>query len=100
MTDAALFTDWIIGLIITAVVVVIVAALLLWILFLVRRIATNATRALHAVEQIRVNTLPIWQLQDTNEVGVQLMETAQSIRQHAEMVADTLEGQHLPVPSR
>ncbi len=99
MTDAALFTDWYIGLIITAVVVVIVAALLLWILALVRSIAANATRALQAVEQIRSNTQPIWQLQDTNAVGVQLQETAQSIRQHAEGVADILEKHNLPVPT-
>lgn len=98
MTDAALFTDWYIGLIIAAIVVVVVAALLLWILALVRSIAANATRALQAVEQIRSNTLPIWQLQDTNAVGVQLQETAQSIRQHAEEVADVLEGHNLLIP--
>ena len=99
MTDAQLYTDWIIGLIITAVVVVIVAALLLWILALVRSIAANATRALQAVERIRANTQPIWALQDTNAVGVQLLEGAQSIREHAEAAADVLESHAEPAPT-
>ncbi len=92
MTDAQLYTDWIIGLIIAAVVVVVVAVLLLWILALVRSIAANATRALRAVERIRANTQPIWALQDTNAVGLQLLEGAQSIREHAETAAGVLEG--------
>lgn len=99
MTDAVLYSYWYLGLAITALVVVIVAALLLWILALVRSIATNATRALHAVERIRANTQPIWALQDTNAVGLQLLEGAQSIRQHAEEVADVLEGHTEVVPT-
>ncbi len=99
MTDAQLYTDWIIGLIITAVVVVIVAALLIWILVLVRSITANAIRALHAVERIRANTQPIWALQDTNAVGVQLLEGAQSIRGHAEAAADVLESHAEPAPT-
>lgn len=99
MTDAQLYTDWIIGLIITVVVVVIVAALLLWILALARSIAANATRALHAVERIRANTQPIWALQDTNAVGLQILEGAQSIREHAEAAADVLEGHTEPAPT-
>ena len=99
MTDAQLYTDWIIGLIIAAVVVVIVAALLLWILALVRSIYANAVRALHAVEHIRANTQPIWALQDTNAVGLQLLEGVQSIRAHAEAAADVLEGHAEPAPT-
>jgi len=100
MTDAVLYSYWILGLIITAVVVVIVAALLLWILALARGIAANATRALQAVERIRANTQVIWALQDTNAVGGQLLEGAQSIRQHAEEIADVLEKHTQPVPTR
>lgn len=99
MTDAQLYTDWIIGLIIAAVVVVIVAVLLLWILALVRSILANAVRALHAVERIRANTQPIWALQDTNAVGVQLLEGARSIREHAEAAADVLESHAEPAPT-
>src|SRR5579859_2486680 len=99
MTDAQLYNDWIIGLIIAAVVIVIVAALLLWILALVRSIAANAIRALQAVERIRANTQPIWALQDTNAVGLQLLEGAQSIRKHAEAAADVLEGHTEPAPT-
>ena len=99
MTDAQLYTDWIIGLIIAAVVVVIVAVLLILILALARSILANAVRALHAVERIRVNTQPIWALQDTNAVGEQLLEGAQSIREHAEAAADVLEGHIEPAPA-
>ena len=99
MTDSDLYTYWYIGLIITAIVVVIAAALLLWILALARSIATNATRALRAVERIRTNTQPIWALQDTNAVGVQLLEGAQSIRKHAEEAADVLEGHTEAIPT-
>ena len=99
MTDAQLYTDWIIGLIIAAVVVVIVAVLLIWILLLARSVYANAVRALNAVERIRANTQPIWALQDTNAVGVQLLEGAQSIREHAEAAADVLESHAEPAPT-
>jgi sensor c-di-GMP phosphodiesterase-like protein len=100
MLLADLYAYWYLGLGIGALVVVIVAALLLWILALVRSIAANATVALHAVEQIRTNTQPIWALQDTNAVGVQLLEGAQSIRAHAETIADVLEsGQASLIPT-
>ncbi len=99
MTDAVLYSYWYIGLVIAALVVVVVAALLLWILALVRSIAANATLALNAVERIRTNTQPIWALQDTNAVGVQLLEGAQSIRKHAEEAADVLEGHTEAIPT-
>jgi len=99
MTDADLYTYWIIGLIIAALVIVVVAVLLLWILALARSITANAIRALHAVERIRANTQPIWALQDTNAVGGQLLEGAQSIKEHATEIADTLEGHAQPVPT-
>ncbi len=94
MNDSDLYFYWYVGLGITALVVVIVAVLLIWILVLARRIAANAGRALAAAEEIRTNTLPIWQLQATNVVGTQLLDSAQSIKKHAVLAADILEAGH------
>lgn len=92
MSDATLYTVWGICLGITAVVVLLVAALLLLILKAARDIRTNAVRCLNAVEQIAVNTQPIWALQETNRVADGLLERAQSIEGHARDAADVLEG--------
>lgn len=91
MTEAQLFTYWFIGLGIAAVVVLAVVGLLYWIYALTRSIRANATRALRAAEQIRANTQPIWNLQETNMVAAQILEATRSIRAHADAVADTLE---------
>jgi len=44
------------------------------------------------LEQIAVNTQPIWALQETNRVAEGLRERAQSIERHAGEAADVLEG--------
>jgi hypothetical protein len=92
MSDAQLYGDWGLWLIVGGLLVVAAAALLIWILFLARAIAANATRALNAAEKIRVNTQPIWALAATNATAAQLLESAWSIEDHAGQVADVLEG--------
>lgn len=92
MSDAQLFRDWGLWLIVAGLLVVVAAALLIWIVVLARGIASNATRALRAAEKIRANTQPIWALAATNATAGQLLDTAWSIEDHARQVADLLEG--------
>lgn len=92
MSDTTLYTVWGICLAIAAVVVLLVAVLLLLILKAARDIRVNAGRCLAAVEQIQENTAPIWALEDTNRVAVELLERTRSIEGHAQTVADSLQG--------
>jgi hypothetical protein len=92
MTDAQLYRDWGLWLVVAAVLVVVAAALLIWILLTARAIAGNAGRALRAAERIRANTQPIWALAATNATASELLQAAWSIEDHATGVADLLGG--------
>lgn len=91
IADSDLQSYWLIGLIVVAAVVVVVVILLLAILVGARRILHAAVRALGAVENIRQNTLPLWDLTTTNRVAEQLLTHARSIKRHAEALAGALE---------
>lgn len=91
MSDVQLYRDWELWLVVGGVLVIVAAGLLIWILVLARAIATNATRALRAAENIRANTQPIWALAATNATAADLLEAAWSIEDHARQVADLLE---------
>lgn len=60
-------------------IVLIAAALLIAIWLTARSIYAHALRALKAAEAIRVNTLPIWELQTTNEVAEGILGAVQAI---------------------
>lgn len=79
MDDAQLWTSWRLWIAVAAVIVLVAAALLITIWLTARSIHAHAVRALTAAERIRVNTLPIWELQTSNEVAEQLLATVQSI---------------------
>lgn len=91
MTDAALWSAWGLWLIVAVVVVLIAATLLVAIWLTARSIMSHALRALAAAESIRENTLPIWELQTTNEVGSQILETVQAIEAKGGLLAAALE---------
>ena len=91
MPDHELLRDWIIGIVLVALVVVIVVVLLLAILLFARRILKAAVRSLNAVERVRKNTLPLWDLPTTNTVAADLLTTAASIKHRAEVIASALE---------
>lgn len=91
VADADLLFYWSVGLVTVAAVVVIVVVLLLAILIGARRILRAAVRALGAVEHIRQNTLPLWDLTTTNHVAADLLAGATSIKRHAEALAGALE---------
>lgn len=79
MSDAELWAAWRAWIVVATVVVLLAAGLLIAILLTARRILGEAVRALNAVETIRKNTQPIWELQTTNEVAERILETVESI---------------------
>ena len=57
---------WTIGFVVAILIVVVVVVLLLGIIYQTRRIIQLANVALEQVEQVEQNTMPIWQLNQTN----------------------------------
>lgn len=90
MTDLDLWAAWRLWLGVAVIVVALAAALLIAIIVTARGILSSAVRARNAAEAIRVNTLPIWELQTTNEVAVELLTTVQSIESHGGALAAAL----------
>lgn len=91
IADADLQTYWTIGAVLVALVVVIVVVLLVAILLGARRVLAAAVRCLHAVQAIRQNTDPLWDLTATNRVAGDLLAGAGAIKQHADAIASALE---------
>lgn len=91
MTDAELWAAWRIWLGVAALVIVIAASLLIVIWLTARKILADAVRARAAVEAIRAQTLPIWGLQDTNEVAADILETVQAIEAKGGALAGALQ---------
>lgn len=89
--DEALYNQWYIGLAIAVVVIVIAAVLLIMIWLAAKRILKLATIALGLVIQIKENTTSIWELQETNKVANSILNEAKNIRDHAGLVASSLE---------
>ena len=91
ISDSDLGGYWTIGIIAVALVVVIVVVLLVAILLAARRILAAALRCLTAVDAIRQNTLPLWDLTTTNKVAREILGGAGSIKGHVEAIAGALE---------
>ena len=83
MTAQEIYGWWYLWLGVAGVIVVAAAALLITIIVLARQIASLAAVGITVVEQIEQNTKPIWQLNATNHVAVQLLGGAQSIEANA-----------------
>ena len=90
MSDADLWRAWQLWLGVAVVVVALAAALLIAIVMTARGIVVDAVRARNAAEAVRVNTVPIWALQTSNEVAGQLLTTVQSIESHGGALAAAL----------
>lgn len=97
MTESEFLSRWYLGLGIAAVVVLLVAILVIAIILVARSILNTAAQALGIANEIVVKTRPIWELETTNAVAVELLEGAQAIETHAAQVAAALEA---PVASR
>ena len=77
---------------VAALVVVIAASLLIFILVTARAILRDAVRAWAAAEAIRQNTLPIWGLETTNDVAVEIRDTVRAIEAKGGALAGALQG--------
>ena len=93
MSDAELWAAWRMWIVVATVVVLLAAGLLITILLTARRILAEAVRALTAVDVIRKNTQPIWELQTTNDVAERILKTVESIEQKGGALAGALDGQ-------
>lgn len=93
MSDAELWASWRLWIMVATVVVLLAAGLLITILLTARTILNEAVRALHAVEVIRGNTQPIWELQTTNEVAERILATVEAIEAKGGALAGALDGQ-------
>ena len=91
MSDAELWAAWRLWMGVAALVIVVAAALLVAIIVTARGIRAHALRALAAAEQIRQHTLPIWELQTSNEVAAALLETVREIERDGGKLAAALE---------
>lgn len=78
-TVAAL-TGWYVGFFIGAVVIVIVVTLVAIILRVARKIAIQARLVTLALEDCRVNTLPLWDIQTVNSGVMDINQSAAAAR--------------------
>lgn len=92
MTEAELWAAWRLWMIVVALVVLVAAALLVTIWFTARSIVAQAIRALRAAEAIRAFTRAIWELQTTNEVAEDLLDTVRAIEAKTARLVAVLEG--------
>ena len=90
MTSQEIYGWWTLWLGVAGVVVVAAAALLITIIVLARQIAALAAVGITVVEQIEQNTKPIWQLNATNHVAVQLLGGAQAVESNALAIVGAL----------
>lgn len=97
MTDAVFQERWIIGLIAVAVVVVVVVALALLIIVEARGILAAARRSLAAVEGTRDNVAPLWDLEASNAVAVDILAQGRRIEGTTRLLADAVDPQATPV---
>ena len=91
MTDADLWAAWRLWMIVATAIIIVVAALLVTIWLTARSILAHAVRALNAAEKIRQRTLPIWELQTSNEVAEELLATVKSIEAKGGKLVEALE---------
>ncbi|HSH58387.1 MAG TPA: hypothetical protein VK988_01870 [Acidimicrobiales bacterium] len=85
LAAGAVLTGWFVGLTIAGVVVAVVVVLVAIILGLARRISVQARAITGALNQARVNTLALWDVDKVNE-GIRLTIA------HAERARASLEG--------
>lgn len=86
---------WTLSFFLAGVVVLLVAALAILILIAATTIKTQAVRALGAGAKIREQTMPLWALETTNNVAIQLADAARSIERHAVALAGALEREEM-----
>lgn len=81
MLGAVTMTGWYVGYVIAAVVITIVVILVGIILALARRIGVQALNITDALDEARINTLPLWEVDKVNSGVRSIIKSAQSARQ-------------------
>lgn len=81
MFGAVTMTGWYVGYVIAAVVITIVVILVGIILALARRIGVQALQITAALDEARINTLPLWEVDKVNSGVRSIIKSAQSARQ-------------------
>ena len=81
MEGAVSLTGWYVGYIIAAVVITIVVILVGIILALARRIGVQALQITAALDEARINTLPLWDVDKINTGVRSIIKSAQTARQ-------------------
>ena len=90
MSVSEIYGWWWFWLAVAGIVVVAAAALLITIWVLARQIAALAAVAITVAGQIEQNTKPIWHLNATNRVAIELLGGAQAIEGNAGAIVDAL----------
>ncbi len=81
MVIAQMHSDgWWLGLGIGVAVVVVVVLVVVAILRLAGRIATQARTGIQAMDQARLNTLPVWAVQDINKAATGIWRATERAR--------------------
>ncbi len=75
-------SGWVIGWMIGAVVVVIVVVLLLLMISGAARAVAKAEAVLAALDEAKVNTLPLWEVDTTNQVAGRIVAAATDAREY------------------
>ena len=74
-------SGWVVGWIIGGVVVVVVVTLLLLMIQGASRAAQKAEAVLAALDEAKVNTLPLWEVDTTNQVAGRIVAAATDARE-------------------
>ena len=81
MQLAVSLTGWYVGYVIAAVVITIVVVLVGIILALARRIGVQALQITAALDEARINTLPLWDVDKINTGVRSIIKSAETARQ-------------------
>ena len=81
MTSAVVLTGWYVGYAIAAVIITVVVILVGIILALARRIGVQAQEVTAALDEARINTLPLWEVDKINTGVRSIIRSAEQARQ-------------------
>ena len=81
MSGAVVLTGWYVGYVIAAVIITVVVILVGMILALARRIGVQAAEVTAALDEARINTLPLWEVDKINSGVRSITRSAEQARQ-------------------
>ena len=81
MSAAVVLTGWYVGYVIAAVLITVVVILVGIILALARRIGVQAQEVTAGLDEARINTLPLWEVDKINSGVRSIIRSAEQARQ-------------------